>query len=435
MEYHIENNYSNLRHVFTAEQFDALTRDTNKSKKILHPPTFYTKESIEISRLLVLRDILEDLHEDPLNRDLEKVSRRLRLVYDILATEEVGFEGRYLERSVEYGFLYPNKVGRIYSLRSSIPQLPKDLRYFLFQGNYKDFDLVNSHPTFLYEFVSMHTDLKLSSLEELVLNRQKVMDRVLAELGPKTNAKKSILIAFYSDTGYNTLSKSLKELHSELIVVRKALREYCHENNLFSTENMRDTRVQSFFGMTRESELLLDLRSFLIKKIGHTAADLHFIPFFDGAYVKHSDFETDKKLRTYVEDFNKLQKFSKFIEKPISYNKEDALVTEEDVTSYENLHKFTKNLSARAFNRLLKNLGVPLFSIPENLLLEILEESSKQEMSVEDNTSTLPAGFISKKHNEEIRRLSRAHKARFRQTLLAKTKGSLLKMEELLDKE
>ena len=76
-----------------------------------------------------------------------------------------------------------------------------------------------------------------------------------------------------------------------------------------------------------------------------------------------------------------------------------------------------------------------MFSIPENLLLEILEESSKQEMSVEDNTSTLPAGFISKKHNEEIRRLSRAHKARFRQTLLAKTKGSLLKMEELLDKE
>lgn len=72
------------------------------------------------------------------------------------------------------------KIGRLYD-PTSIQTLPRELRYYLFKDEYIDFDMINSHPSILYQF-ALDNNLILSGfLKEFIFNRELIVQNIEQE--------------------------------------------------------------------------------------------------------------------------------------------------------------------------------------------------------------------------------------------------------------
>lgn len=81
-------------------------------------------------------------------------------------TPKFGFFFQHFEK-IKYGNA-DKVVGRLYN-NQSIQTLPRELRYHLFKSEYKEFDMVNSHPSILYEFSKQHNLNLNGSLKHLII--------------------------------------------------------------------------------------------------------------------------------------------------------------------------------------------------------------------------------------------------------------------------
>jgi hypothetical protein len=450
-------------------------KQTKRTKRILCEPTFKSKESFPVSRLLALRDLLEDRLLLEKSSCKSRVKKRLNFVNGLIAVnklETIELASDKFTRETSYGYLKPYKIGRVHSGDASVPYFPKDMRYLLLKDLYVDFDLVNCHPTILYEFSVNHTDLETPNLESLVVDRDKFKQDVLSELGPVRNLKVAILVSInFSKEGFTSKSHTLMALHEEIKALRVFIKEYFAKRYPdFSIEGMPLSTVQSHFCCSRESELVLALRDYLHLSINSIPEQLHFIPLYDGAYLHHEDYTVHYELGKYVSKFNKTQAYLKFEQKEIEANEDDVLL-EHDLEKYLTIQKFLQFMDLRRFNSLLEVLDIPPFKIPEELLETILIElsdrstlisgiklkrkklklemkkKSKKELPVEHLKQTLqdieesldsitPLGFLAENHSSSIRDLSMKFHSSVRNMLLIRTgcvedRGKLLTKQDL----
>ena len=75
----------------------------------------------------------------------------------------------FYKKFEKIGYKNEKQVGRLYN-KNSINTLSREIRYYLLKDEYTNFDIVNAHPTILFEFAKEHS-LKLNgSLENYIKN-------------------------------------------------------------------------------------------------------------------------------------------------------------------------------------------------------------------------------------------------------------------------
>lgn len=401
--------------------------------------SFETKEEFKTLELLTLRDILEDLmFEQGLGNKKEtlykRINRRLNCVNSVLLGTEndITVTDGCFSRTTSYGFLHKFELGRIFPKHCSVSQFPRDIRYHLFKGDnnycgeYADYDLKNCHPTILYEFVSMHTSLNTPCLQELVLNRYDFNKRVSSQLKDKNNVKIDILIALYSDN-FKSRSNLLRNLHSEVVEIRKEIQEYVKNDERYNQfVGSRSVTIQSYYCMTKESETLLALKTFLHDKLGNSSDGLHFIPFFDGVFMRHEKQDFNKRLYDYVVEFNLSQRYLVFEKKAITLP-DDCIVTDKMFKEYLHLRRTLNQLSVRQFDKLVAKLNIEPFTIPESLLIEINNDLNQVE---EKSAGLLPTKFFHNKHFYMLGKYTREFRWKVKKKFLSVTKGDPLLMKK-----
>lgn len=425
----------------------------NKSGKKLYE-SFSTKEHFHANNLLIIRDLLEDLKLEVTDfSQLTKINRRLKCINRVFMTEsftmDLDVSTIMISRQRSYGYIEPNKIGRIYSSDSSIALFPKDLRYFLFRESYKNFDLKNCHPTILYEFAKKHTSLSIPYLEELVMDRSAFYDKVSSQLINNRDPKRSVIISMYAEESvFNTKSDFLMSFHRELGKLRAELRDYLStQSSAMFYQGKKPSTLQSYFCMTRESEMLLSVKTFLEKKIPNNH-DLHFIPFYGGAYIKHDDYMITNQLDDYIKEYNSGQEFLMFVNKPMELP-ENSLINASLFETYKVLKETLHDLKVVDFNKLIKKLSLDPFSIPDALLEEIESEMKerkqkivnlKQQLKMDKINKDLeaelheiiPLGFLQKKHLAQIQKITRVYKKNIRKALLEANKGTERELKECI---
>jgi len=269
-------------------------------------------------------------------------------------------------------------VGRLYNT-NSIVSFPREIRYKLFTRFYRDFDLSNAHPNFMFNYAKKNK-IPLNGTFELFINdRQAVVDNVFKELQgfsenplEKTDVKGIVLRYFYRTWDAATdnrlgQSKTLMLLDKDFTVTRKHLWESFDSNidslkkrllepYSLSAEKKRKTLkdpdkeftyrdshsiLQSFYCQTLETEALKNFSAFIRnkydlhlesagkKRLGEVIENLNkgvdipaihsliLIPFFDGFYIYSPDKKFNVKISQFVEEFNELpeNEGSIFVEK------------------------------------------------------------------------------------------------------------------------
>lgn len=232
-----------------------------------------------------------------------------------LTSDNLKIKNAYFYKLVSYGFTRNHKKNGLYPhTPSSAVYLSREIRYYLFKdSNYQDYDLVNSHPTILYDF-ALNKKLSVPKLSYLVNKREQAFKEIGTE-----NPKRDTLICL-NLTQYTGKSEYLKILHKEIVSIRELiwidffqndpeLQKTLKENtdlNLAETQNQK-VSVQSYFCFSKETNLLLKLKDYLqsqnnicvIKNYRFKSSvtnsyvvepsGLLFTPFFDGAYVARLD--------------------------------------------------------------------------------------------------------------------------------------------------
>ncbi len=366
----------------------------NSSKNLIDIALF-TKEEYPIDEILSCHSILKDkaflLKNNMVPFDdttWRSVKRRLSVLDHILSTDQpTPTDNQTFTRTIPYGYLKNNKLGRLYPKVPSISSLPRDLRYFLFNGTgYIDIDLQNAHPAILYEFAS-EKNISTPLLKQLVLNRTDFQNTVAHELhiadeqSQKKQVKKYILIAFYTPGNeYKTKSLTLRHLNKELEIIRASVTDHFKTCN-HPIEFERAVTAQSYYCMTKESEYLVRLYNYINERLGTDPSHLHFIPIFDGALVKHDLYNEGLKLRDLVKDFNETLEHSRFLEKP--FNEEpDGFVSKKEFAVHLAVRRKINKLKAADMPKLYAAVGIPDFRLPESLVCEIMQSEKNRSASI-----------------------------------------------------
>jgi hypothetical protein len=286
------------------------------------------------------------------------------------------------------------------------------------------------------------------------------------------DVKKAILVSFYSqEKKFKTSSKSLRELHKEIVIIRDELKKKIPSSTF--TEGWEPTRIQSYYCMTKESDILLELRSFLKSKLTKIDVEgLHFIPMYDGALIRHDKFEVHNCLIDYVEEFNKSLDLFVFERKKIELPT-DCVVKKENFETYLNVSKFFAKLSTFNFGKLLVELNIEEFSLDDDFLSHLLREMESRKkfilklkdvikaaeqkckklgklhgneaeencMQGEDITAlkpalstTTPIGYLNKTDIQTIKTKAALFNMRVRAELIQLTGGSTEKLDALMKK-
>ena len=297
------------------------------------------------------------------------------------------------------------KIGRLYE-SSSIQTLPRELRYYLFKDNYVDYDMVNSHPSILYQF-AVDNKLKLSgSLESLIFKRESIMETIKQEYFQiykqeknYNSIKKIILTQMNRATSGDTLmTPTLKKITQDFTKIRNliwtlyksgalnaeyqnALRKSMRKKKKLNKNFDQKISLQSFFCQTMETKYLLNLIAFLKEKyltilkeenihqlnyyypVTDKTIDLpaiyslSIIPFFDGIYITSPNVKFNKKLNNYVEDFNKnTSDCIRFSENKIE-EKKDHIKNTEELNNFLIIHNWmAKTSNKKNFFKFINHL-------------------------------------------------------------------------------
>lgn len=370
---------------------------------------FESSEYIPLKKVITLKRLLSYLkfkHGKELREEsYVRLNRNLTVLNFILnSTKERGYafpdkDPLCIKKSSVYGYTKGFEHGRLYSLSVSITQLSREFRFLIFEGLYHDIDIVNAHPSILYNY-SKEKRLKCEALIKLVQNRTEFYADVKSEykmvigeeFTKKLNVKK-LTLAVLNSHKTNYKSKTLANLARDMLSIRQHLKnDFYVENSSFksaidvrmseTTELYKEnllSKIQSLYCFDKETETILAFKDHYEKKVGFSDS---IVPFFDGLFILKDEFQFDHNtfqlrpknyLPKVIESFNKNSKL-KLIEKTIEsdYN----LLTSSSLSRFELLIEKLKNLSRSDMQKLITSSDV----LPQNAFEDIIQKDfDKQE--------------------------------------------------------
>ena len=358
-------------------------------EKNLKEVAIFTKEEYPTQEILCCHTIIKDKVFLMENGIVEfnfktwlKLKKRLGVLERILATNQPNPNKGMFTRTIPYGYLKPNKLGRLYPKVQSVLNLSRDVRFFLFKDRYRDYDLRNAHPTILYEF-TLEKGVETPLLKQLVLNRAEFNEEVSNELNYKTNVKKQIIIAFNMDPSeYRTKSKKLKAFNKELQHIQSVVLDH-FKNTDPQVEFKRGVTAQSYYCMTRESEIVTGLYKFMNEKLGTDPSLLHFIPVFDGALIRHESYAESLKIDEIIEQFNTTLNISCFVEKKIQ-EEQESFVTKREFDIHMAIRHKINELKAADIPYLAQEVGMDPFALPDFLVDELIQSEAGRAADIEE---------------------------------------------------
>lgn len=361
-------------------------------------------------------------------------------------------------------------VGRLYN-SGSIQTLPREIRYHLFKNDYQDYDMVNSHPSILFEF-SKAENLKMNGSLSLYVNEKtKVFEKIRQEQRENnfpimsTDEIKIEVLKGINKEKYTKEndSKTLKNLILEFKIIRDHLYYLFKQGKL--DEGYKDAveksvkrgafsvkvSLQAFYCQTQESYHIIRLVKFLRKKYKENLeikkqtkfTDLYpntdkkveisaehtlfVIPFFDGVYVSSPDHGFNRNLNTLMQEFNNSTKGS-----TIAFEKKEIKKRVKHVVDEEELHNFlvlnrwlSRNSSKNLLNKYLKHS-----ELTEKLLNGLSSMDSKELYLTElDEEEKLKKN---KEWEMHYMRLVRDLKAELFKDLLSKNLKTELEIEDFI---
>ena len=323
-------------------------------------------------------------------------------------------------------------VGRLYN-NESIQTLPREIRYYLFKNDYRDFDMVNSHPSILYEFSLNHPQIKLNgSLEQYVKKRPVVFEQIQREmvnggLEIKTDSeiKTTILKLLNKEKMLvEGMTETLTNLYWDFKVIRDhlyflycqglLLKEYKHALEHSKNKGKLSPKVclQSFYCQTQETFHINSLVVFLRKKYSQVLKvrkknkftdyfpvtdkkvelsakrTLFIVPFFDGVYISSPEPSFNLNLLSFVEEFNRsgdkdLSGFNyiSFKQKKIK-KRTKQIVDVEELSDFLVIHRWLTKRSSRHLLTLYFNYLKTMDSFLNEL--QIIEEKEKNSLDSEN---------------------------------------------------
>jgi hypothetical protein len=427
--------------------------DHRKYLEIKRECYFSAIESVEtypLIKLIALKQYLKDLTLSTDNKgvllSLKTYSRHINHLMNINMLGAFHIEKGMYKRVMSYGYLHHNKVGRIYASITSLPSFPREIRSLLFQDYYINVDLVNAHFSILHNFAEKNF-LSSDTLKQYLTDRQKILEYLCMELKLKDigNAKKQItqLINLKNYKGSNVF---LKKLFEEISLIREKIYESfflerpdfgleCLNSEKFQAKTLEEKKVtlQVIYCQTRESEILLELRDFLVEKIKRKEQSwledtdmvekkngLECIPFNGGAYIKFEDNKIQESIPSLISEFNdKLPLYINFMIKEIKFD--SVRLDERIFKRYVNICEFLAGIEQGVYNTLIKKLEVPPLILDRALVLDIKKGHDDNLITV----ANLKKAEAKKKKSEEKKKKARNETIKEKQPLTETEKQAL----------
>lgn len=367
---------------------------------------FETLEQYPIQKLLTLYYYLTDLsidfpfreNEDKLFADKNentingrihtqiKVLERILNLPDEIPKDIIGDELVIIN---EYGYKTQHCKGRLYGYRNTMTLVSRQCRYYLFHDKYFDLDLKNAHPTILLSYARNH-DITTETLESYCSDRESFLQNVMSKDKITRSEAKTAVLRCLNLVSDKSLPNSLKPLHKDILPIRNhlyvnniektrtILGEYTQSREGYFDKSLEKRKIslQAQYCASEESASLKILyevcirKGLLDRKVSLNGKRcLSFIPFFDGAYIKFNELESEDEVNQILTDVNDIIFPYSFELKKIS--PEWVYIEEEDLEHYETIIDFLGELSEQQYFKLLSVLNVDPVILEKNKLNEI----------------------------------------------------------------
>lgn len=178
-----------------------------------------------------------------------------------------GIKSMNTTKTVKYKYSKGRTSGRIYGTTFSIQALPNNIRTFLTEGLYQDYDMVNAHFQILLRLCKHH-ELQHKYIKQYVKDRQGVLEKNECD-------KHSMIVLLYSDKPKPT-TPYLKSLVVEIQAVR-------HE--LLQIYNPTSSNVKNPLS-SRLCQILLTFENNCLQKVIDHYKLKEVVPMFDGFMCK-----------------------------------------------------------------------------------------------------------------------------------------------------
>lgn len=185
---------------------------------------FHTFKIFDINKLITLHEYLEDEIPKVAFEKREWFEEQRKLIFKIL------FDNPQKDYYVKNGFLHRKTVyktnrssaGRLYAQSASAQYLSKEIRYFLLDKEYYDFDIVNSQYSSLYA-IARHFKIEVPYIQQYVQNRELVLEeKMIRDKINKNEAKKRIIATANASKSYaHKLGYFCNLIYEDVVRVRE----------------------------------------------------------------------------------------------------------------------------------------------------------------------------------------------------------------------
>lgn len=218
-----------------------------------------------------------------------------------------------IKQTYKYSKTFKGK-GRLFVYGFGLQNLQNKLRAFLVEGIYKDFDIVNSAPTIIYNMASqIEPNKEFKFLHKYITKRNKFFELTGCN-------KVDILVRMFSDKIYNTNNSVLKYFDKDMKEIQKIIWDKDEYPEL------KDATKKNKYGSYLSKVYFVKENEILQKSKKKLKLD---VPIFDGAYIEETEEYTEDKI---LEILNNNNFNVKFINKPI---KTDIIIDKDILESYD----------------------------------------------------------------------------------------------------
>jgi hypothetical protein len=233
----------------------------------------FNLRNVKYLRGLSLKELTELLKQNSIDKSGKKIK---------VTPEYVSYVKDYLKKIIKYDGPVPVKYkygkdctsGRLFGKGLSLQSIPNNIRDFIRDDEYFDYDMINAHPSMILHLAKNNPKIKPCSyllLEQYVDKR----DTILVEHG---FTKQDLLIALYSDTMPKSINniKFLKGLFKEFKVLKEELTIGIKTDN---TKNPNSSCL---------SRLICELENTILQKVLNNCIDspIECALCFDGFLCK-----------------------------------------------------------------------------------------------------------------------------------------------------
>jgi len=373
-------------------------------------PNHCAFEKLPLGKLLVLKEYFIDMLDSNLLTSDSKNWHKLNFDRISAVLNEYPQEhfctptNVYIK--VNYTQVNSLSVGRLYgNKKHSVQYFPREIRSFLFSPDkYTDYDIVNSHPTLLYEYVKEHFgEQKTPYLAKYVTNRQSFYEeKASLDNESVNNVKKKLLVVLnWTEGTIGSLGAFSKELFKEIQLIRNHMYDnlyatkgpiynYIHERKVdFDSKDIESKKVtiQALYLQSKETDYVVNLIVFLQKaakafeeetqnrylksvltdrevQTCNTNFYVQAIPFFDGLYVTSMSTVFRNEINSLIRQFNdslaKKGSLVEFKEKTIDLEEKCFnRINYNKLKEYESVITFLQRLKKTQMYKLLVLLKIP----------------------------------------------------------------------------